>query len=81
MKFKFEYAKVNEKIFSISRPDIFMCLMGTTYIIDKNEAKYCISNEILNGKITRNENENAIRNAGKATGVNGRVTIKTNFVK
>ena len=70
-------------MFLISRPDICMCLMGTTYNIDKNDAKYCISNEILNGKITRNENENAIRNAtnGKATGVNGRVTIKTNFVK
>ena len=37
---------------------------------DKNEAKYCISNDILNGKITVNEIENAIRKAKnrKATG-------------
>ena len=39
----------------------------------KNEAKYCISNDILNGKITRNEIGNAIRKAknGKATGIDG----------
>ena len=41
------------------------------YNHDKNEAKYRISNDILNGKITRNEIENAIRKAenGKTTGI------------
>ena len=43
------------------------------YNHDTNEANSCISNDILNGKITRNEIENAICKAknGKATGIDG----------
>ena len=43
------------------------------YNHDTNEANSYISNDILNGKITRNEIENAIRKAknGKATGIDG----------
>ena len=47
-----------------------MLLYTTT---KKNKAKYCISNDILNGKITTYEIENVIRKAknGKATGIDG----------
>ena len=43
------------------------------YNHDTNEANSYISNDNLNGKITRNEIENAIRKAknGKATGIDG----------
>ena len=43
------------------------------YNHDTNEANRYISNDILNGKITRNEIENAIRKAknGNATGIDG----------
>ena len=50
-----------------------MMLKTTTYLIITTKTKYCISNDILNRKITRNEIENAIRKAknGKATGIDG----------